>query len=338
MPDPAAHPQAAAIRRVALHALLAGVGVMALKFGVYYFTHSTAVLSDALESIINIAAALMMLFAVWFAQQPADHDHPYGHGKIEYLAVGLEGTMVLLAGLVIVYEAIHRLFHPVPIHAQMGVYGLAAVGILSALLAAYVFYAGYRYQSPTLLADGRHLFTDVLSTAGVFCGLLLVQATGYEIIDPIVALIMGVIVVFTGARLLYQSFNHLMDREDPQDNIAIRRILDEEVAAGNIRGYHKVRHRHNGTFHWIDLHLELDGDLPIREGHTIASRIEGRIERELGQGQADATAHLEPYEPGGANPPAASGPVGPTPASNPGPASPNAPPSPPSDLPPGPRP
>lgn len=300
MPDPAAHPQAPAIRRVALHALIAGCAIMGLKFLVYSLTNSAAVLSDALESIINIAAAVMMIFALWFAHQPADRDHPYGHGKIEFLAVGIEGSMILLAGLVIVYEALHRLAFPVPIRVDLGVYGLAAVGILSAILAAYVLFAGVRYQSPTLLADGRHLLADVLSTVGVFLGLLLVKFTGHTPLDAIVALIMGAVVLFTSWRLLRQSFHGLMDREDPRDNVAIREILDQEVASGAIRAYHKVRHRHNGAFHWIDFHLELDGHTTIQQGHDIASRIEGRIERALGQ--ADATAHLEPYVPPDAPP------------------------------------
>ncbi|MCX5658481.1 MAG: cation diffusion facilitator family transporter [Planctomycetota bacterium] len=295
MPDPAAHPQAPAIRRVAFNALIAGFAIMGLKYAVYYFTDSTAVLSDALESIINIAAALMMLFALWLAHQPADSDHPYGHGKIEFLAIGFEGAMILAAGIAILYAAAWRFLHPIDIRADLGVYGLACVGLLSALLAGYVFHAGHKYQSPTLLADGRHLLTDVVSTVGVFIGLVLVHVTGRQWLDPLVALLMGAIVVFTSTRLLFQSINGLMDREDPQDSIAIKRILDEEVAAGAIRGYHKVRHRHSGAFHWVDLHLQIDGDIPIREGHEIASRIEGRIERLLGQ--ADATAHLEPHEP-----------------------------------------
>jgi len=204
--------------------------------------------------------------------------------------------MILGAGVVIFYEGVHRLINPVSPRLGWGVWLLAGVGILSAALAIYVLVAGRRYKSPAIMADGKHLLIDVGTTLGVFLGLVAIRATGWRWLDPVVAMVMGGVILLMSWTLLWQSVNGLMDRTDPADQRAIKKILDEEVAGGAIRGYHKVRLRHNGTFHWIDLHLQVDPMLTVGQGHEVASRIEGRIERLLGE--ADATAHVEPHEPG----------------------------------------
>ncbi|MCC6683012.1 MAG: cation transporter [Phycisphaeraceae bacterium] len=303
MPDPQAGPHAQQIRRVALRALAAGIVITLLKFGLFAMTVSVAVLSDALESIINIAAAGMMCYAVWYANRPADRDHPYGHGKVEFLAVGLEGWLILTAAVIIAYEAIRRLIwgHEVQ-RLTFGVIGLAVLGVATAALAIYVMRAGKQYESPTLAADGKHLMTDSISTWAVFLGLLLVRWTGKMWLDPVVAIIVAGCILFVSWRLLWQSVHGLMDRQDPADDKRLRAILDDEVSRGAIKGYHKLRHRHSGSFHWVDMHLQVDGNMTVTAGHELASRIEGRIERELGQ--ANATAHIEPTP--GSNPSGAS--------------------------------
>lgn len=296
MPEPQAHPDLARIQRVAFLALFVGIGITILKFTVFYMTRSAAVLTDAMESIINLFAAGVMIYSIRLANRPADREHPYGHGKVEFMAAGLEGGMILTAGLVIGYEAIHRLIWPVDLHRlDLGMAALTAIGSLSLMLAMYVYRNGKRYRSVTLIADGRHLFTDVGSTFGVLVGLAIVQLTGLEWVDPLVALAMAAIILWTSWRLLHESAAGLMDRVDDVDDDQIRRILDEEVAAGRIRGYHKVRHRHSGAFHWVDMHLQVDEHLSVRESHELASGIEHRIEERLGLG--NATAHVEPYDP-----------------------------------------
>ena len=295
MPEPTTDPNMAPIRRVAMHALLGGALITLLKFIAFWLTDSVAVLSDALESIINIAAAGALLLSIWYSNRPADRRHPYGHGKIEFMVVGLEGWLILMAGVLIGYTAIVRLVWPV--HPQNIGWGMALLGliaILSAALAGYVWHAGRKYNSAPLEADGRHLITDVLSTAAVFIGLGLVETTGFSRLDPLVAILMACIILYMSWRLLWRSFHGLMDHSDPKDEKAIDEILRDEVKQGQIRGYHKVRHRHTGAFHWVDMHLHVDGGLSVEEGHVLASRIEGRIERRLGR--ANATAHLEPYQ------------------------------------------
>jgi len=267
-----------------------------------------AVLSDALESLINIAAAGMMLYAIWLSNQPADTEHPYGHGKVEFLAVGLEVWLILTAGVLIAYEAIKRLIWPREVlQIGLGIVLLAGVGVLTGLLAWYVLRAGKRYDNATLIADGKHLLTDAISTAAVFLGLLLVRWTQQIRLDPLIAIAVAGLILFMSWRLLGQSVSGLMDRQCPKDDRLIRDLLNEEIRSGAIVGYHKLRHRHNGAFHWVDMHLQMDRTLSIAQGHKHASRIEGRIEQLLGQ--ADATAHLEPdglaasdHEPGSSHP------------------------------------
>lgn len=299
MPDPQTHPYYDEQRQVAFRALVCSVGIMLLKFGVFYYTNSAAVLTDALESVINIVASGFLLYSVWLSNRPADREHPYGHGKVEFMTVGLEGWLILVAAVTVLYESFRRFFQgdfPAKENLTIGAGMLLAVGILSGLLAGYVYFKGKEYQSDVLLADGKHLFTDVGSTAGVFVGLLVVQYTGWMWLDPLIAIGMAALILYTSWNLLWQSFHGLMDRQDAADDTLVRQILDDETTKGTIKGYHKLRMRHSGRFHWVDLHLQVPGDMTVRESHALASKIEYRIEQALGEGQANATAHVEPAE------------------------------------------
>ena len=293
MPDPAADPHLASTTRIARRALAVGVGITALKFLIFALTASVAVLSDALESIINLVAGAFVLYSLWLSNRPADRSHPYGHGKVEFLAVGFEGAMILVAGLIIAVTAIARLISGrAPGRLDLGLILLIFVAVFTVALAAYVWHAGKRYDNLTLIADGKHLATDAASTLGVLVGLTLVKLTGYAWLDPVVAIVLASFILWTSWRLLWDSIGGLMDRSDPDDDRLINEILDDEVTQGQIVGYHKVRHRHTGRFHWVDMHLQVPGDMSVALGHDIASRIEGRIEQALGE--ANATAHLEP--------------------------------------------
>lgn len=298
MPEPQADPKLPQIRAVATHALMMGMVITVAKFAVFVITDSVAVLSDALESIINIAAAGMVLYLLWLANRPADPDHPYGHGKAEVLAVGLEGWMILFSGLFIFFEAIRRLIFENHVKMESLTFAfwcLTGIGIASAILAVYVYSHGRRLGNATLIADGKHLLTDVASTAAVMGGLVLVNWTGKRWLDPVVALGVAGFIFLTSWRLLWQSVQGIMDKTDPEDEKTIRRILDEEIERGSIKGYHKVRYRHTGSFHWVDMHLQVDGATSVTAGHDLASGIERRIEEALGE--ANATAHLEPWDP-----------------------------------------
>ena len=293
MPEADAHPHTRRLLRWTRIALVVGLVVTAAKFGVFLLSNSAAVLSDALESLVNVFTACMMIFSIRLANKPADRDHPYGHGKIEFVAVAIEGALILAAGVLIVAEAVRRLVVAAePQNLNLAVWFLLAIAMANLLLGLSLHRAGRAGDSATLIADARHLFTDVATTGAVTAGLLLAHLTGALWLDPLLALGVVLFIFYTSARLLWQAGSGLMDRIDPADDAAIRKVLDEEIARGAILGYHKVRHRHQGAFHWVDMHLQLDGELSVREAHTVASRIEGRLERLLGR--ANATAHVEP--------------------------------------------
>jgi cation diffusion facilitator family transporter len=301
--------------RIALAALLGGLPIMGAKLGVFALTNSAAVLSDALESTVNVLAAGVAMLTTWYAAQPADRLHPYGHGKAEFFAVGFEGVLIIAAGAGIIVESIRRLMTGQQAHElTVGILLLAAINVVMALLAAWVWRAGVRLHSPTLIADGKHLATDVATTAGVVVGLIAVRLTGVLWLDAALAIAVAIVIFITGGRLMLESWRGLMDRLDPVDDAMIRRILDEEVASGQIVSYHKVRHRHTGGHHWVDLHLQVPGAMSVAEAHERASRIERRIEDSLGL--ADATAHVEPAGSSPADRAAGAGPLdGPGPAS-----------------------
>lgn len=294
--SPAPHPAASGSRsaqRVAWIALAGGAVIMGLKFAVFGLTNSAAVLSDALESIVNLLAAAFAAWSTWYAAQPPDRMHPYGHGKAEFFAVGFEGVLVVAAGISIIIEAIRRLTDGSELgDLSTGTWLLLGVNILLAGLALFVWRSGRKLVSPTLIADGKHLMADVVTTFGVIGGLVLVQVTGETWLDAAIAIAVAGVIFITGGRLMRESWRGLMDQQDIADDLLIRRILDEEVAAGQIVSYHKVRHRHTGRFHWVDLHIQMPATMTVKEAHDRASRIEGRIERELGHG--NATAHIEP--------------------------------------------
>lgn len=296
MPEPQAHHFLPKIKHVARNVLIASLAITVVKFGIFRITNSAAVLSDAMESVINVVASGFMVYTIWLSSRPADHEHPYGHGKIEFMAIGLEGWLILIAGIVVAYEAIYR-FIRLPDLDQtsltIGALSLGGVGGVTGILAIYVRRAGLQYDSPALLAHGKHLITDFFSTVGVLAGVVLVRLTHKSWLDPLIALIMASLILWTSWKLMWQSIGGLMDQIDPDDDVAIRNILDEEVQRGTILGYHKVRYRHSGTFHWVDMHLQVKPDMTVHDSHDVASRIELRIEQLLEQ--ANATAHIEPY-------------------------------------------
>ena len=298
MPEPQAHPELPHIRAVTRNIFVPAVVITAAKFAAYWIVDSVAVLGDALESVINVMAAALLAYTMRVANRPPDDEHPYGHGKVEFLAIGAEGCMILLAGVVILVEATRRLLTDDGIREDRTGAGLIAIGIIAALTAAlaiYALHAAKKYDSHNLMSHAKHLLTDVASTVAVFIGLALVKWTGEPKLDPVVAIIISLAILVTSWRLLWHSLDGLMDRRCPEDDAIIAGILDEAVATGQIRGYHKLRHRHQGTFHWVDMHLQVDEHLSVRESHELASKIERMIEKALGDG--NATAHVEPYDP-----------------------------------------
>ena len=285
--------------RAAVLSLVTGIVLLGIKFSAYFLTGSTAIFADALEGIVNVTASGFAMYALVLAHRPADPEHPYGHGKIEFFSAGFEGGMILLAAVLAIGKAIDTLVRHQ--HLRISELGpalmlLAIAMVTNGVVGAYLVRAGQRAASMTLEADGWHLITDAVTSTGALTALIVVWATRWSMADPLIAILVSFYIASTGIKLMRRSAAGLMDEQDADDDQMLRQILDAHVGpAGNeprICSYHKLRHRHSGRYHWVDFHLVMPGDMDIESGHHAASAIEDEIESALGEG--NATAHVEP--------------------------------------------
>lgn len=272
----------------------AAVLTIALKFGAYLLTGSVGLLSDALESGVNLAAALVAFWAVTFAAKPPDEGHAYGHSKAEYFSSGLEGALILVAAVSIAIAAWGRLLHPQPIE-QIGL-GLGLSLIATAInggLAIVLLKAGRRLRSITLRADGHHLLTDVWTSIGVLIGISLVKLTGWLVLDPILALLVAANIVWTGIRLLRETGSGLLDAALP---VTEQRLILEILAPYEQQGieFHALRTRVAGSRHFVSLHVVVPGEWTVKRGHDLCEAIELAISQALAG--THVSTHLEPLE------------------------------------------
>lgn len=282
--------------RAAMISVGVGLVLLAIKFTAYWMTESSAIFSDAVESIVNVVASLVAFWALALAHQPADKKHPYGHGKVEFMSAGLEGGMILLASVFIFVRTIDvLLFHEIETaKIDLGLLLILLAMLINGGVGWMLVRVGKRQKSLALQADGHHLLADAITSIAVVVALGIVKWTGFLLADPIVAILISVYIAWMGLRLLKHSFGGLMDEQDQDDDRELTAILDSHVAAADppICGYHKLRHRHSGRYHWVDFHISVPAELDVAEGHRIASAIEYEMEQHLGEG--NATAHIEP--------------------------------------------
>jgi cation diffusion facilitator family transporter len=267
---------------------------MGVKFTGYFLTGSVGLFSDATESIVNLVAALVGLWALTLASRPADEDHAYGHTKSEYFSSGVEGALILVAAVIIVIEALPRLQHPQPLE-QIGP-GLAFVivgAVINGVLGWFMLRAGKRLRSITLEADARHLFADVFTTAGVLVGIVLVALTGWLILDPIIALLVALNIIWTGIRLLRETGLGLLDTALPlKDMQLIEHILDGYRGQG--LAFHALRTRQAGSRRFISFHVLVPGNWTVLKGHTTCETIELALHDAFPE--TTVFTHLEPLE------------------------------------------
>jgi cation diffusion facilitator family transporter len=273
--------------------LVVGALLMGVKFYAYHRTGSSAILSDAMESIVNVVAALFALVSVIYAASPPDSEHPYGHGKIEFFAAGFEGSLIIVAGCAIIWESWDKLFTPVPLsNLDQGLLLLAGSGLVNLLLGLGLVRTGKRLGSVTLTADGMHVLTDVYTSGGVLIGLFLVRLTGVYWLDPAVACLMAANILVTGYRLMRQAFAGLMQEADP-------RLLDEICVVLSTRrksawiGIHRLRAWRSGNRAHIDFHLILPRDLTLEAAHAEVNAVEDILRAKYGN-QADLLIHADP--------------------------------------------
>lgn len=280
--------------RILYLSIAAALITMAMKFAAYWITGSVGLLSDALESIVNLAAALVAFVALLIAVRPADDTHPYGHEKIEYFSSGVEGTLILVAAAGIIYSAVQRLLHPAPLaDLDLGLLlGLAAAAT-NFFVAQLLLRAARHHDSITIEADAKHLLTDVWTTIGVLVALLVVKFTNWTIIDPLIAFAVGGNIIFSGFDLLRRSFHGLMDFRLPAEEIAvIEDVL--RIHVGKSPVYHNLRTRKAGSQRFIEFHLLVPGDLSVREAHLLCDQIENEIRQRLRN--TTVTIHTEPED------------------------------------------
>lgn len=266
--------------------------VLGLKLLAWWLTGSVALLSDGLESTVNVVAAFIAYFVVLYAQKPADADHPYGHHKAEYISAVLEGVLIVVAALLIIKEAVGSLENPKMLDAPLlGISVNFLAGVINLIWAQIIMRAGKKYRSPALVADGQHIMSDVVTSIGVLLGLVLVVATGYAIFDPILAILVGVNIIFQGWKVISHSIDGLMDKAvEPEEVEAIKAAIAEN-AAGSI-GAHYLRTRRAGAVTFVGFDLVVPSAMTVGDSHRICDRLEAAIKAV--QPGARVTIHVEP--------------------------------------------
>ena len=282
------------IKRYAWLSIAAAIATILLKGWAWWLTGSVGLLSDALESFVNLAGAIMALAMLTLASMPADENHAHGHGKAEYFSSAFEGFLIIVAAIAIGYAAIDRLLDPQPLEAVgIGLAVSVAASIINLATSLILMNVGKKYKSITLEADAHHLLTDVWTSAGVILGVALVWATGWLWLDPVIALLVALNIVWTGWTLLNRSAAGLMDVSvSAEDLKAIEDVLDDYRRQGI--AFHALRTRQAGSRAFVTLHVLVPGAWTIQQGHDWSERIERDIRSAVPY--AHLTTHLEPIE------------------------------------------
>ncbi|MCU0432800.1 MAG: cation diffusion facilitator family transporter [Bacteroidia bacterium] len=279
--------------RVMRFTLIISAVLLCIKFAAWKLTHSNALLTDALESIVNVAAGAFALFSIWYAVQPRDEDHPYGHGKIEFLAAGFEGALILLAGGSILWRAIMGLIHPQPLHdADIGAYLAAAAGACNYALGTYLVRRGKRENSALMQASGKHLITDTVSSIGLVLGLIAISLTGKVWIDNVMALLFGGYIIWSGFQLVRDALRGLLDKADTDKLKQVVQILNEHRKPQWI-DVHNLRVIKYGTQLHVDVHLTLPWYLSLEAAHDEVDAVGNLINSRMGE-DVEFFIHADP--------------------------------------------
>ncbi len=277
---------------LALGSVAVALGVLALKGAAWWLTGSVALFADALESVVNVAAATAALAAVRYSALPADANHPYGHAKAEYFSAVLEGVLIVVAALLIMHAAWGAFAAPrAPEQAGIGLAISAVAAGVNAAWATLLMRRGTALRSPALVADARHLWSDVVTSAGVIAGVGLVVLTGVLWLDPLLAALTAANILYSGWRLLRESVGGLMDEAVPAATLERIRAIVAEQAEGAIEA-HDLRSRRAGRFTFLEFHLVVPGGMTVRQSHDICDRIEAALKADLQD--AVITIHVEP--------------------------------------------
>jgi len=280
-------------KQAALIALVCGVAIFGIKLVAYFVSNSVALLSDALESIVNIAASGLMLFSVCISERAPDSSHKYGHEKIEDISSLVEGMFIIIAALFIIYAAAGRLFEPVELFELDLAIGISMLATaLNAGLSLLLINTAKSWGSTALEGDAKHLFSDVMSTVGVWIGLIFAQLTGWSFLDSILAFLVAVLVTRMGVGLVLKSSNRLMDQSCIAEEKKIKEILGRH--SFQFIDFHDLKTRRHGNQVFAELHLSVDGSLSVKEAHDLTDQLEEELKEE--QPNVNLTIHVEPPE------------------------------------------
>ena len=282
------------LTRYAWLSVATAIGIIILKVVAYLLTGSMGFLSDALESGANIIAAIITLVALLVAARPPDKEHAYGHTKAEYLSSGAEGILILAAAGFIAWQAVVRLLNPEPLaQVGLGILISAAAAVANFLVARVLLKAGKEHRSDALTGDAQHLMTDVWTSVGVIVGVALVSLTGWLWLDPVVALVVAIQILFTGYKLVRNAVNGLLDAGLPEEEVAQVRSILERFDGEGVK-YHALRTRRAGAQRFVSVHIQVPGDWSVQRGHELLEEIEGEIRRDLSP--VNIITHIEPVE------------------------------------------
>ena len=272
--------------------LVIGILMFVIKVGAYVLTGSAAILSDAAESVVHVAAVAFAAYSLRLSYRPADEHHLYGHAKISFFSAGFEGAMIIIAALYIIYESVHKWLGGLQLE-NLGA-GTALTAVAAAInggLGGYLLWLGRRKNSLILQANGKHVLTDCWTSIAVLIGLALVLITNWLPFDPICGIVMACNILRSGAGLMKSAFGGLMDEADPEIHAKLTAILDRETQQRGM-GYHELRHRNLGDAHWVEVHLLFPEGASLVEAHRTATAIESVIGDAL-EPRAFVSTHLE---------------------------------------------
>jgi len=278
-------------KQAALLAIVCGIAVFGIKLVAYFISNSVALLSDALESIVNIAASGLMLFSVCVSERAPDSSHKYGHEKIEDISSLVEGIFILIAALFIIYAAAGRLFEPAELFELDIAIGISMLATaLNAGLSWLLISTAKSWGSTALEGDAKHLFSDVVSTVGVWIGLFVAQLTGWAFLDSILAFLVAALIVRMGVKLVMKASNRLMDQSCIAEEKKIMEVLGRH--SFQFIDFHDLKTRRHGNQVFAELHLSVDGSLSVKEAHDLTDHLEEELKEE--QPNVNLTIHIEP--------------------------------------------
>lgn len=277
--------------------LLVSFLMLSGKMTAYFITGSAAIFSDAMESVVHLMATGFATFSLWYSIRPADRSHPYGHGKIAYFSSGFEGGLIMIAAVSIIYSAVLDLIEgPQLEQLNVGLWITAALSAVNLVLGVSLIRVGKSHNSIVLISNGQHVLTDMWTSIGVIVGLIAVWYTDILWLDPVVAILVALNILWTAGKLIRQSVSGLMESVNPLESLAIKNVLDTAVGEEIISGYHQLRHRRVNNRKWIEYHLLFPDELSVHEAHERSHLVEDAVHKLFERDQVIVTAHLEPEE------------------------------------------